>query len=112
MNSDNRRYRFPLPLARALRKFGEDVRDARKRRRIPTAVMAERASISRMTLNKIEKGEPNVSMGAYAKVLFALGLWERLANLVDIQSDARGLELEDAQLPKRIRKSNNKSRAS
>jgi len=42
----------PIPVRRALRKLGQDVRDARLRRCIPTAVMAERASISRTTLTK------------------------------------------------------------
>ena len=52
---------FPVPVIRALRKLGHDIRDARRRRRIPVAILAERASISRMTLNKIEKGDAGVS---------------------------------------------------
>ena len=36
--------------------------------------MAERALISRMTLNKVKKGDPNVSLGIYATVLFVLGM--------------------------------------
>ena len=50
--------RTPAPVARALRKLGHDIRDARRRRRIPVAILAQRASISRMTLNKVEKGDP------------------------------------------------------
>ena len=50
----------PIPVARALRKLGHDIRDARRRRRIPVAILAERASIGRMTLNRIEKGDPRV----------------------------------------------------
>lgn len=94
---------FPIPVRRALRKFGADIRDARRRRRIPTAMMAERVSISRMTLNKVEKGDPGVAFGAYAKVLFALGMTERLAELADAKHDSVGLRLEDEILPKRIR---------
>ena len=45
----------PITVARALRKLGHDIRNARRRRRIPVAILAERASISRMTLNKIDK---------------------------------------------------------
>ena len=40
-------------------------RDAR-RRRIPVAILAQLASISRTTLNKLEKGDPGVSLGSYA----------------------------------------------
>ena len=93
----------PIPVARALRKLGHDIRDARRRRRIPVAILAERASISRMTLNKIEKGDAGVYMGNYATVLFALGMIERLADLADPIHDAVGRELEEEQLPQRIR---------
>lgn len=95
---------LPIPVRRALRKLGEDIRDARRRRRIPVAIMAERASISRTTLNKVEKGEPGVSIGAYATVLFALGLADRLAGLADASTDVVGLELEEEHLPQRIRR--------
>jgi hypothetical protein len=67
--------------------------------------MAERASISRVTLNKIENGAPGVSAGAYVKALFVLGMAERLADLADIKTDTLGLELEEERLPQRIRRS-------
>lgn len=95
---------LPIPVRRALRKLGADIRDARRRRRIPVAIMAERASISRTTLNKVEKGEPGVSIGTYATVLFALGLADRLAGLADASTDVVGLELEEEHLPQRIRR--------
>src|ERR1035438_5544478 len=94
---------IPVPVARALRKLGHDIRDARRRRRIPVAILAERASISRTTLNKIEKGDPRASLGAYATVLFALGMAERLADVADPRHDSIGLELEEEHLPERIR---------
>jgi transcriptional regulator with XRE-family HTH domain len=96
---------LPLPAQRALRKLGGDLRDARLRRRIPAAVLAERASISRTTLVKVERGEPGVSLGIYAAVLFALGLVDRLAELADVRHDPRGLALDEEHLPKRIRRS-------
>ncbi len=95
---------LPLPVQRALCKLGGDIRDARLRRRIPTAIMAERASVSRTTLNKVEKGDPGVSLGAYATVLFVLGLSGRLAELADVTADAIGLELQGETLPQRIRR--------
>src|SRR4051812_1839814 len=93
----------PIPVVRAVRKLGQDIRDARRRRRIPVAIMAQRASISRTTLNKVEKGDPGVSLGIYATVLFVLGIVDRLADLADSRHDAVGLELEEEHLPKRIR---------
>ena len=96
---------LPLPAVRALRKLGHDLRDARRRRRIPVAIASERASISRMTLLKIEKGEPGVAMGSYATILFVLGLTDRLADLADAKNDPVGLQLEEEHLPQRIRRS-------
>lgn len=93
----------PIPVRTALKKLGRDLRDARKRRRIPMRLAAERAAISRATLTKIEKGDGGVSLGAYAKVLFVFGLIRRLAELVDPAFDILGLELEMESLPKRIR---------
>ena len=94
---------IPVPVARALRKLGHDIRDARRRRRIPVAILAERASISRTTLSKAEKGDPGVSLGTYATVLFALGMIDRLADVADPRHDALGLALEEENLPERIR---------
>ena len=94
---------LPVPVIRALRKLGQDIRDARRRRRIPAAILAERASISRMTLNKIEKGDAGVYVGNYAAVLFALGLVNRVADLADPTHDTVGRELEEEHLPERIR---------
>jgi hypothetical protein len=97
---------LPIPVRRALKKLGADIRDARRRRRIPTKIMAERSLISRVTLTKVEKGNPSVSLGIYATVLFVLGLTERLAELADSKHDAVGLSLEDDLLPQRIRSPN------
>lgn len=94
--------RLPIPVQKALHKFGQDISDARRRRRIPMALMAERAGMTRTTLAKIEKGTPTVSLGGYATVLFVLGLTDRLKGLADITNDLTGQELANEALPKRI----------
>ncbi len=94
---------LPLPAKRALRKLGSDIRDARKRRRIPMELMAERARISRTTLTKVEKGDESVALGIYAAVLHALGLVDGLAKLADPMIDDIGRSLEERHLPERIR---------
>lgn len=99
MSSSN----VPIPVIRTLRKLGNDIRDARRRRRIPVAILAERASISRMTLNKIEKGDPGVSLGNYARILFSLGIADRLADVADVRHDDIGLQLDEERLPQRVR---------
>ena len=52
---------LPLPAARALRKLGTDIHDARRRRRIPTTLLADRALVSRTTLDNVEKEDPGAS---------------------------------------------------
>jgi transcriptional regulator with XRE-family HTH domain len=93
---------LPLPVRGILKKLGEDIRDARKRRRISTATMAERARVSRPTLLRLEQGDANVSLGILATVLFIFGMQERLADLVDAANDRLGLDLQSEALPKRI----------
>jgi hypothetical protein len=95
--------KMPIPARKALRKLGQDIRDARLRRRIPTAIMSQRALVTRTTLHKVEKGDPTVAMGTYCTVLFVLGMTERLAELADARFDRLGLVLEEERLPKRIR---------
>ena len=72
-------------------------------RSIPVAIAAQRASVSRTTLVKIEKGDPGVAIGIYATVLFVMGMIGRLADLADPKNDAVGLQLEAEHLPQRIR---------
>ncbi len=92
----------PLPVRSLLKKLGEDISDARKRRRISTATMAERVRISRPTLLRLERGDAKVSLGIFATVLFVLGLHNRLADLADAAHDRMGLDLQSETLPKRI----------
>ena len=93
---------LPRAARRALVKLGTDIAVARKKRRISTVSMAERAFISRSTLYKVEKGDPTVSMGIYATVLAILGLAEGLTQVADRTNDALGLDLDEDRLPKKI----------
>ena len=100
---------LPIPVIKALRKMGQDINDARRRRRITIELMAERAGLSRATIGKIEKGDPTTSMGAYASVLFVLDMEGGLSNLVDSVHDLIGRRLEDEKLPQRVRAPNRKN---
>jgi len=59
--------------------------------------------VSRTTLGKVENGDPGTSAGAYATVLFVLGMIDRLADLADPGQDRIGIALEEERLPQRIR---------
>lgn len=88
---------------KALGKLGGDLRDARRRRRLPMVVVAERAFTSRSTLQRVEAGDPAVSIGIYAAVLHALGLMDSLDRLADPSLDPVGQALADETLPQRVR---------
>jgi len=87
----------------ALAKLGGDIAIARLKRRISTVSMAERAFISRNTLHKVEQGDPSVSIAIYATVLSVLGLVDRLGDVAERSEDEIGLDLEEDNLPERIR---------
>ena len=93
---------LPRAARRALVKLGEDIVVARKKRRISTVSMAERAFISRGTLYKVERGDPSVSIGIYATVLAILGLVDGLAQVADRRSDQLGLDIEEDRLPRKV----------
>jgi hypothetical protein len=102
MRASRAKTALPIPVRRALKKLGSDISIARRRRAISTTLMAERAFTTRPTLAKVESGDPGVSLGVYASVLFVLGMTERLAALVDPAHDPLGQSLDEERLPKRI----------
>ncbi len=79
-----------------MEQVGENITLARKRRRLTTIQVAERAGINRTTLYNIEKGNPSVSMGAYFNVLRVLGLHEDFLKLA--ADDVLGRKLQDLEL--------------
>ena len=83
-------------LIKILEELGEDIKLARLRRKLSAEQVAERAVISRSTLWQIERGQPNVSMGYYAQVLFVLGLEKNLSIMV--ADDTLGRKLQDAEI--------------
>ena len=66
---------------KALRQLGENLRLARKRRKITAQMMSERANLSLMTLRSLERGSPNVSMCNYMAVIACLGFQEDMAKV-------------------------------
>ena len=89
----------------ALERLGHDLRAARLRRGIAVADLAVRAGTSPSSISRLEKGDPGVGIGTLGDVLVALGLIERLADLVDVRKDELGLALASEQGPQRGRTS-------
>ncbi len=81
---------------RLLQTFGEQIRYARLRRDLTTVQIAERAGISRTTLNKVENGDEGVALGHYLRVLAALGLADDITLVA--KDDELGRKLQDAKL--------------
>jgi transcriptional regulator with XRE-family HTH domain len=79
-----------------LAQVGEQIKLARKRRKLTTIQVAERAGIDRTTLYHIEKGKPSVAMGAYFHVLRVLNLHEDFLKLA--ADDVLGRKLQDLEL--------------
>lgn len=79
-----------------MERFGENIKLARKRRKLTTVQVSERADIDRTTLYKIEKGNSNVSIGAYFNVLRVLGLQDDFLKLA--ADDEFGRKLQDLDL--------------
>ena len=87
-------------LARTIAGVGENIKKARLRRAYSSATVSQRAGITRKTLYRVERGDPAVALGIYARVLQALRLENDLATIA--ADDALGRKLQDASLePKR-----------
>jgi len=92
-----------ISVRRGLVRLGSDIKSARLRRGLKMEIVAERAGISRETLAKIQRGDPGVSMGNYAAVIFALGLGTSWMDLASIDQDVAGQALDEQRIPKRAR---------
>lgn len=76
--------------------IGENTKLARKRRKLTTQQVAERAGIHRATLYRIEKGDPSVSIGLYFNVFRVLNLQDDFLKLAS--DDEFGRKLQDLDL--------------
>ena len=79
-----------------MERLGENIKLARKRRKLTTVQVSERADIDRTTLYKSEKGNPSVTFGAYFNVLRVLGLQNDFLKLA--ADDEFGRKLQDLDL--------------
>lgn len=79
-----------------MEQMGENIKLARKRRKLTTMQLAERADIARSTLYFIEQGNASVAIGAYFNVLRVLGLLEDFLKLA--ADDTFGRKLQDLEL--------------
>ena len=81
---------------RILAQLGENIKLACKRRNYSQTLISERTGLSRLTIRKIEQGDPKVSIGHYVTVLSVLGLVEDFAKVAN--DDELGRKLQDIKL--------------
>jgi len=95
--------KLPRKLAQKMQIVGEQVKLARLRRNLSIAQVAERATCSELTVSRVEKGLPTVSIGIYLRVLYALQLDDDILWLA--KEDIMGKALQDLNLKQRERAS-------
>ena len=98
-----KKHRIPPSATAAVRRLGESIRLARRRRRFRQRDLAERMGVSVSTLRALEAGFPGVSIGNVAMALLALGNLPLLDELSDAGRDDIGLFEDMAALPERVR---------
>ncbi len=79
-----------------LAQLGENIKLACKRRGYTQKQISERTGLSRLTIRKIEKGDPKVSIGHYVSVLSVLNLVDDFAQVAS--DDELGRKLQDIKL--------------
>lgn len=94
---------MPRQLEEHLAVVGEQFRLARLRRNLTVEQVAERAQCSRLTVAKLEKGIPTVSLGVVLRVLYALQLDADILLLA--KDDKLGRIIQDVALKNRKRAS-------
>jgi transcriptional regulator with XRE-family HTH domain len=96
-------------ISRLLADYGSNLKLARLRRKYSAEAVAQRAGVSRKTLSKVEKGDPAVALGIYARVMQVLRLENDLGKLA--VDDLLGRKLQDADLVPRRRAPKRRSEA-
>jgi len=76
--------------------IGENIKLARKRRKLTVEQVAERAGIHRATLYRVEKGDPSVAIGIYFNIFRVLNLDKDFSQLA--ADDPFGRKLQDLDL--------------
>jgi len=94
--------RTPAPVARALRKLGEDLTAWRKLRRLTVEEVADRAGVSARTVLRLEAGG-GTTLENTLRIARALGVMDLLVGAADPYATDLGRARADEELPERVR---------
>jgi transcriptional regulator with XRE-family HTH domain len=81
---------------KVLAQLGENIKLAYRRRGYTQVLISERTGLSRLTIRRIEQGDPGVSIGHYVLVLSVIGLVEDFSKIAN--DDELGRKLQDLKL--------------
>lgn len=102
---------MPQPVARALRRLGQDISVARRMRRLSQDDLAQRIGTSLSTVRRMEDGHAGTALHTFLRALHVLGRLDELSRAMSLEHDALGMELVRQQLPQRVRTSAGKKRS-
>jgi len=93
----------PTTVGLAIARFGQNIARARKRRRLTQVELADKAGISKVTMQSVERGASTTAIGSYFACAWALGLLDELADSLAPERDEEGKAFDARLAPKRVR---------
>lgn len=94
----------PFAVEQSVKRLGQNIAIARKRRHLSQAELATKAGLTRLLVSRIERGAPTSGIQGYLAALWALGLEREFVDLASPDRDEEGKRLERLRLPLRVRK--------
>ena len=70
-----------------IKRLGQNIQIARKRRKLNVSELALRSDVSRQTIMRVENGDPSVGISKVFNILQALGLLKGLSEIIDPELD-------------------------
>ena len=101
---------LPEIVTAQLTKLGHDLELARKRRRMSKSEFAARMMVNRKTVDRLEQGDPAVSIGIVATAFWVLGLQRRLGEIASPEADEIALQDDIRKLPRDFRRTMKRSK--
>ena len=95
--------KYSRSINRAIARIGDDVRTARIRRRLSQKDLAMNMGVSIGTVQRIEAGDPGVSLGNIAMAFLVLNCLAKLEHMLTPSDDEIGATMDRVNLPKRVR---------
>ena len=95
--------KYSRSINRAIARIGDDVRTARIRRRLSQKDLSMNMGVSIGTVQRIEAGDPGVSLGNIAMAFLALNCLTKLENVLTPSDDEIGTTMDRVNMPKRVR---------